>query len=128
MKNRRILKLCKELLASVPIDNREDALAGLAQIMPQDLIFDVSVINLLIAKTVVTTDANLMFHFIDGSTYKYRICGNTPKGRKSINVRKEHHRRIRELYAKGMTLSEIAETLALPTSTVHSLCAAPEFK
>ena len=83
-------------------------------------IFDNSAVNILITKAVVTTDAHIVFHFIDGSTYNYRICGNTPLGQVNMNVRKEYHRKIAELYAQGVSQSTIAETLVIPINTVRS--------
>lgn len=120
MRNKRIVELCTELLFSVPLNNREGALTALADMKPQDIVFDNSAVNILITKAVVTTDAHIVFHFIDGSTYKYRICGNTPLGQANMNVRKEYHRKISELYAQGMPSSAIAKTLGIPTNTVRS--------
>ncbi len=119
-RNKRIKELCAELLSFVPLNNRERALTALADIKPQDLAFDNSAVNVFITKAVVTTDAYIVFYFVDGSTYKYRICGNTPKGQTNMNVRKEHHKQILELYAQGITPIQIAEILGLPPSTVRS--------
>lgn len=119
-KNKRIKRLCTELLSAVPLNDREGALTALADMQPQDITFDNSAINVLITKAVVTTDANVVFHFIDGGTYQYRVCGNTPLGQANMNVRKEYHRRIAELYAQGMPSSAIAKTLGIPPNTVRS--------
>ena len=119
-KNKRIKRLCTELLSSVPLNNREGALTELADMQPQDIAFDNSAVNVLITKAVVTTDANIVFHFVDGSTYQYRICGNTPKGKRNMNVRKEYHRRIAEFYSQGIPSSAIAQTLGIPLDTVRS--------
>ena len=119
-KHKKIKVLCTELLSTVPLNDREGALTALADIKPQDIVFDNSAVNVLITKAVVTTDANIVFYFVDGSTYKYRICGNTPLGQANMNVRKEYHRRIAELYAQGMPSSAIAETLGIPINTVRS--------
>jgi len=119
-KNKRIKGLCAELLSALPLNDREGALTALADMKPQDIVFDNSAVNVLITKAVVTTDAHIVFHFIDGSTYKYRICGNTPLGQTNMNLRKEYHRRIAELYSQGISASTIAETLGLPLNTVRS--------
>ena len=119
-KHRRIKKLCTELLSSVPLNDREGALTALADLKPQDIAFDNSAVNVLITKAVVTTDANIVFYFVDGSTYKYRICGSTPLGQANMNVRKEYHRKIAELYAQGVPQSTIAEMLGIPINTVRS--------
>ena len=119
-KNKRIKRLCTGLLSSVPLNDRESTLTALEHITPQDVTFDNSAINVLITKAVVTTDANIVFHFVDGSTYQYRICGNTPKGKRNMNVRKEYHRRIAELYSQGIPSSAIAQTLGIPLDTVRS--------
>ena len=119
-KHKRIKVLCTELLSAVPLNDRKGALTALADIKPQDIVFDNSAVNVLITKAVVTTDANIVFHFIDGSTYKYRICGNTPLGQANMNVRKEYHRKIAELYAQGVPQSTISETLGIPINTVRS--------
>jgi DNA invertase Pin-like site-specific DNA recombinase len=119
-KHRRIKKLCTELLSSVPLNDREGALMALADMKPQNITFDNSAVNVLITEAVVTTDAHIVFRFIDGSTYKYRICGNTPLGQTNMNLRKEYHRRIAELYAQGVPQSTIAETLGIPINTVRS--------
>ena len=119
-KHKRIKKLCTELLSSVPLNDREGALTALADLKPQDIAFDNSAVNVLITKAVVTTDAHIVFYFVDGSTYKYRICGNTPLGQTNMNLRKEYHRRIAELYAQGVPQSIIAETLGIPINTVRS--------
>lgn len=119
-KHKRIKKLCTELLSSVPLNDREDALTALADLKPQDIAFDNSAVNVLITKAVVTSDANIVFHFVDGSTYQYRICGNTPLGQANMNVRKEYHRKIAELYTQGVPQSTIAETLGIPINTVRS--------
>lgn len=116
-KNKRIKGLCAELLSALPLNDREGALADMK---PQDIAFDNSAVNVLITKAVVTTDAHIVFHFIDGSTYKYRICGNTPLGQTNMNLRKEYHRRIAELYSQGISASTIAETLGLSLNTVRS--------
>lgn len=116
-KNKRIKGLCAELLSALPLNDREGALADMK---PQDIAFDNSAVNVLITKAVVTTDAHIVFHFIDGSTYKYRICGNTPLGQTNMNLRKEYHRRIAELYSQGISASTIAETLWLSLNTVRS--------
>ena len=101
-KHRKIKGLCTELLSSVPLNDREGALTALADIKPQNIVFDNSAVNVLITKAVVTTDAHIVFYFVDGSTYKYRICGNTPLGQTNMNIRKEYHQRIAELYAQGV--------------------------
>ena len=119
-KHKRIKKLCMELLSSVPLNDREGALTALADMKPQDIVFDNSAVNVLITKAVVTTDAHIVFYFVDGSTYKYRICGNTPLGQANMNLRKEYHRKIAELYAQGVPQSKIAEKLELPLNTVRS--------
>ena len=119
-RNKKIVGLCTELLSSVPLNDREGALTALADIQPQNIAFDNSAVNVLITKAVVTTDANIVFHFVDGSTYQYCICGNTPKGKRNMNVRKEYHRRIAELYTQGVSQSTIAETLGIPINTVRS--------
>ena len=119
-KHKRIKKLCMELLSSVPLNDREGALTALADMKPQDIVFDNSAVNVLITKAVVTTDAHIVFYFVDGSTYKYRICGNTPLGQTNMNLRKEYHQRIAELYAQGVPQSKIAEKLELPLNTVRS--------
>ena len=119
-KNKRIKGLCAELLSALPLNDREGALTALAEMKPQDIVFDNSAVNVLITKAVVTTDAHIVFYFVDGSTYKYRICGNTPLGQTNMNLRKEYHRRIAELYAQGVPQSKIAETLGLPINNVRS--------
>ena len=119
-KNKRIKGLCAELLSAVPLNDREGALTALADIKPQNIVFDNSAVNVLITKAVVTTDAHIVFYFVDGSTYKYRICGNTPLGQTNMNLRKEYHQRIAELYAQGVPQSKIAETLGIPINTVRS--------
>ena len=119
-KNKRIKRLCTELLSFVPLNDREGALTALADIQPQNIAFDNSAVNVLITKAVVTTDANIVFHFVDGNTYQYCICGNTPKGKRNMNVRKEYHRRIAELYTQGVSQSTIAEMLGIPINTVRS--------
>ena len=119
-KHRKIKGLCTEFLSSVPLNDREGALTALADMKPQDVAFDNSAVNVLITKAVVTTDANIVFYFVDGSTYKYRICGNTPLGQANMNVRKEYHRKIADLYSQGISASTIAETLGLPPNTVRS--------
>ena len=119
-KHRKIKGLCTELLSSVPLNDREGALTALADMKPQDIVFDNSAVNVLITKAVVTTDAHIVFYFVDGSTYKYRICGNTPLGQTNMNLRKEYHRKIADLYSQGMSASTIAETLGLPPNTVRS--------
>ena len=119
-KHRKIKGLCTELLSSVPLNDREGALTALADLKPQDIAFDNSAVNVLITKAVVTTDAHIVFHFIDGSIYKYRICGNTPLGQTNMNLRKEYHWRIAELYSQGISASTIAETLGLSLNTVRS--------
>lgn len=116
-KNKRIKGLCAELLSALPLNDREGALADMK---PQDIAFDNSAVNVLITKAVVTTDAHIVFHFIDGSTYKYRICEKTPPGQTNMNLRKEYHRRIAELYSQGISASTIAETLGLSLNTVRS--------
>ena len=119
-KHRKIKGLCTELLSSVPLNDREGALTALADIKPQNIVFDNSAVNVLITKAVVTTDAHIVFYFVDGSTYKYRICGNTPLGQTNMNLRKEYHQRIAELYAQGVPQSKIAEKLGIPINTVRS--------
>ncbi len=119
-KNKRIKRLCTELLSSVPLNDREGALTALVDIQPHNIAFDNSAINVLITKAVVTTDANIVFYFVDGSTYQYRICENTPLGKTNMNVRKEYHRRIAELYAQGISPSAIAAMLGLSPNTVRS--------
>ena len=119
-RNKKIVGLCTELLSSVPLNDREGALTALADIKPQDIVFDNSTVNVLITKAVVTTDANIVFYFVDGSTYKYRICGNTPLGQANMNVRKEYRRKIAELYAQGISPSAIAAMLGLSPNTVRS--------
>ena len=120
MRNKRIVRLCTELLSSVPLNDREGTLTALADIKPQNISFDNSAVNVLITKAVVTPDAHIVFYFVDGSTYKYRICGNTPLGQTNMNLRKEYHRKIADLYSQGMSASTIAETLELPLNTVRS--------
>ncbi len=119
-RNKKIVGLCTELLSSVPLNDREGALNELKHITAHNVVFDNSAVNVLITKAVVTTDAHIVFHFIDGSTYKYRICGNTPLGQTNMNLRKEYHRRIAELYSQGISASTIAETLGLSLNTVRS--------
>ena len=119
-RNKKIVGLCTELLSSVPLNDREGALNELKHITAHNVVFDNSAVNVLITKAVVTTDAHIVFHFIDGSTYKYRICGNTPLGQTNMNIRKEYHRRIAELYSQGISASTIAETLGLSLNTVRS--------
>ena len=119
-RNKKIVGLCTELLSSVPLNDREGALNELKHITAHNVVFDNSAVNVLITKAVVTTDAHIVFHFIDGSTYKYRICGNTPLGQTNMNLRKEYHQRIAELYAQGVPQSIIAETLGIPINTVRS--------
>ena len=119
-KNKRIKGLCAELLSALPLNDREGASTALAEMKPQDIVFDNSAVNVLITKAVVTTDAHIVFYFVDGSTYKYRICGNTPLGQTNMNLRKEYHRRIAELYSQGISASTIAETLGLSLNTVRS--------
>ena len=119
-KNKRIKGLCAELLSALQLNDREGALTALAEMKPQDIVFDNSAVNVLIMKAVVTTDAHIVFHFIDGSTYKYRICEKTPPGQTNMNLRKEYHRRIAELYSQGISASTIAETLGLSLNTVRS--------
>ena len=118
--NKKIVGLCTELLSSVPLNDREGALNELKHITAHNVVFDNSAVNVLITKAVVTTDANIVFYFVDGSTYKYRICGNTPLGQANMNVRKEYHRKIADLYSQGISASTIAETLGLPPNTVRS--------
>ena len=60
-KHKRIKVLCAELLSVVPLNDREGALTALADIKPQDIVFDNSAVNVLITKAVVTTDANIVF-------------------------------------------------------------------
>ncbi len=119
-RNKKIAGLCTELMSSVPLNDRERALNELKHITAQTVVFDSAAVNVLITKAVVTTDANIVFHFVDDSTYKYRICGNTPLGQTNMNLRKEYHRRIAELYSQGISASTIAETLGLSLNTVRS--------
>ena len=119
-KNKRIKVLWAELLSALPLNDREGALNKLKHITAHNVVFDNSAVNVLITKAVVTTDANIVFHFVDGSTYKYRICGNTPLGQTNMNLRKEYHRKIAELYSQGVSASAIAQTLGLPPNTVRS--------
>lgn len=119
-RDKGIKELCKQLLISVPLNDREGALTALSHITSPEVPFDNSAVNVLITKAVVTTDANIVFYFIDGSKYKYRICGNTPKGQTNMNVRKEYHKRILELYEQGIPQTQIAEKLEIPINTVHS--------
>ena len=67
-KNKRIKGLCAELLSALPLNDREGALTALADIKPQNIVFDNSAVNVLITKAVVTTDAHIVFYFVDGST------------------------------------------------------------
>ena len=119
-RNKKIVGLCTELLSSVPLNDREGALNELKHITAHNVVFDNSAVNVLITKAVVTTDAHIVFYFVDGSTYKYRICGNTPLGQTNMNLRKEYHRRIAELYSQGVPQSKIAEKLGIPINTVRS--------
>ena len=119
-RNKKIVGLCTELLSSVPLNDREGALNELKHITAHNVVFDNSAVNVLIKKAVVTTDAHIVFYFVDSSTYKYRICGNTPLGQTNMNLRKEYHRKIADLYSQGISASTIAETLGIPINTVRS--------
>ena len=87
-KNKKILQLCKELLSNVPINDLENAWKALDRISHYDLVFDNSAISILIEKAVVTKDANMIFYYIDGSKFTYRISANTPKGQRNMNIQK----------------------------------------
>lgn len=87
-KNKKILQLCKELLSNVPINDLENALKVLDRISDYDLVFDNSDISILIEKAVVTQDANMVFYYIDGSKFTYRISANTPQGSKEYEYPK----------------------------------------
>ena len=117
-KNKKILQLCKELLSNVPINDLENALKALDCISHSDLVFDNSAISILIEKAVVTQDANMVFYYIDGSKFMYRIYANTPKGQRNMNIRKEHHKQMIELYSNGLTRAEIAKVLGISPNTV----------
>ena len=119
-KNKKILQLCKELLSHVQINDLENALKALDRISHYDLVFDNSAVSILIEKAVVTQDANMIFYYIDGSKFTYRISANTPKGQRNMNIRKEHHKQMLELYSNGMTRTEIAKVLGISPNTVGS--------
>lgn len=119
-KNKKILQLCKELLSNVPINDLENALKVLDRISHYDLVFDNSAISILIEKAVVTQDANMVFYYTDGSKFTYRISANTPKGQRNMNIRKERHKQMLELYSNGMTRTEIGKVLVISPNTVGS--------
>ena len=108
-KNKKILQLCKELLSNVPINDLENALKVLDRISDYDLVFDNSAISILTEKAVVTQNANIVFYYIDGSKFTYRISANTPKGQRNMNIRKEHHKQMLELYSNGMTMTRYTD-------------------
>ena len=62
----------------------------------------------------------MIFYYIDGSKFTYRISANTPKGQRNMNIRKEHHKQMFELYSNGMTRTEIAKVLGISPNTVES--------
>ncbi len=75
--------------------------------------------NPAIKKTVNTVLAAIA-PFLITALYRAVFFVNTPLGKTNINLRKEYHRRIAELYTQGMPQSVIAETLWLPINTVRS--------
>ncbi len=82
--------------------------------------FDGLAHSILITKITVTEHHNLVFRFLDGSTYRYRMTASTPKSKPGAYERKQNHERILALHNKGTTPAEIARTLGISVNTVNS--------
>lgn len=82
--------------------------------------FDGLAQSILITKIIVTEHHNLVFRFLDGSTYRYRMTAATPKSKPGAYERKPNHERILALYNKGTTPAEIARTLGISVNTVNT--------
>ncbi len=107
---------CKELLLRT-LPNAPQAVYDRITIAPT---FDSLAQSVLITKMTVTEHYNIVFHFIDGSTYRYRMTARTPKSRPGAYERKQNYERVIEFYRKGTTSAEIARILGIDTSTVNS--------
>ena len=76
--------------------------------------FDGLAQSILITKITVPEHHNLVFRFIDGSIYRYRMTAATPKSKPGAYERKQNHERILALYARVSTDSEEQLTSYLP--------------
>lgn len=82
--------------------------------------FDGLAQSILITKITVPEHHNLVFRFIDGSIYRYRMTAATPKSKPGAYERKQNHERILALYHKGTTPAEFARVLDIGIKTVNS--------
>ena len=82
--------------------------------------FDGLAQSILITKITVPEHHNLVFRFIDGSIYRYRMTAATPKSKPGAYERKQNHERILALYHKGTTTAEFARVLDIGIKTVNS--------
>ncbi len=107
---------CKELLLRT-LPNAPQAVYDSITIAPT---FDYLAQSVLITKMTVTEHYNIVFYFIDGSTYRYRMTALTPKSQLGAYERKQQNERIIALHNKGATPAEIARTLDINVNTVNT--------
>ena len=85
------------------------------------IIFDNLTLSILISKIIVTNKYNLVFYFLDGRTFRYRLTDVTPKSRPGFYERTQRKQAILDLYQKGVPSSHIAERLGISKNTVRTI-------
>ena len=118
--HKNIIPDCADLLLQTFGEISSDAQSVLNEISHRktDIQIDGLMIGILIRKMVVTPKQTLVIHFLDKSTYRYRL-GTTPRGTRLYNTEHEHSRML-ALYAEGYSAKEISQQLGISVNTVRS--------
>ncbi len=76
---------------------------------PNSVLFDNTIIRVLITTIKITSSHNLIFCFLDGSSFRYRISSESPKGRPSAYTKRKNHQNILNLHEMGYTATQICD-------------------
>lgn len=87
---------------------------------PEDILFDNSMVRVLIASINVTPNYNLVFHFIDGRSFRCRYGNVTPKGKLGMYDSVNRHEKMLALSDAGYSATEISDKLKISVSTVYT--------
>lgn len=81
---------------------------------------DDSMIRILIISIKVTTKGNLVFHFLDGHSFRYSLHSQTPNGSPGKVEQQHNHKKIIEMRRSGCSAKQISDMLGISINTVRS--------
>lgn len=90
------------------------------ELPPEEIHFDNSMVRILIASINTTPKYHLIFHFIDGSSFRCRYGNITPKGKPGMCDSVNRHEKMLALSGAGYSATEISGKLKISVNTVYA--------